>query len=122
MVTFGTMTGPVLQTADRLARDGISAEVVKLNRLVPLPAETALASLQKTRRLLVVQECVTMGSPGEGLLAAATSEGISLKKAKLCSCGEGFLPHGTVPQLRSLCGLDGESLYQNAREVVCNGG
>ena len=121
LVTFGTLTGSVLQVAERLARDGISAEVVKLNRIIPLPTEAVLASLEKTGRLLVAQECVSMGAPGEGVLAAAAAHGITLKGSAVCSCGEDFVPHGTVTQLRALCGLDAESLYQKAREVMNDG-
>lgn len=121
LVTFGTLTGTVLSVAQRLEKDGISAEVIKLNQIVPLPTQEVLASLKKTGCLLVAQECVSMGGPGEGLLAAAAVKGIQLKSAVVCSCGETFVPHGTIPQLRALCGLDGESLYQKAREVVRHG-
>lgn len=121
MVTFGTLTGNVLLAADRLRKDGISAEVIKLNQIVPLPTEQVLDSLRKTGRLLVAQECVSMGAPGEGLLAAAALEGIQLKASAVCSCGESFVPHGTIPQLRSLCGLDAVSLYEKAREVAVYG-
>lgn len=121
LVTFGTLTGNLLAVADRLAKDGISAEVIKLNQIVPLPMDLLSASLQKTGRLLVAQECVSMGSPGEGIMAAVAAQGGSLKGAALCSCGKGFVPHGTIPQLRALCGLDTESLYQKAREVMRHG-
>ena len=118
LVTFGSLTGNVLAVADRLQRDGIGAEVIKLNQIIPLPTQEVLHSVQKTGRLLVAQECVSMGSPGEGILAAVAAQGIGLKNTVLCSCGEGFIPHGTVSQLRAFCGLDVESLYQKAREVV----
>lgn len=121
LVTFGSLTASLLSVADRLERDGISAEVVKLNQIIPLPTEEVLHSLQKTRRLLVVQECVSMGSPGEGLLAAAAQQGLALRGAALCSCGEDFIPHGTVAQLRAFCGLDEETLYQKAKEVLSCG-
>lgn len=121
LVTFGTLTGSLLLTADRLAQDGISAEVVKLNQIVPLPTKEVLASLQKTGRLLVAQECALMGSPGQDVLAAAAAQGVTLKASALCSCGEDFIPHGTIPQLRQLCGLDLESLYQTAKEVARHG-
>ena len=62
-----------------------------------------------------------MGSPGVGLLAEAAAQGINLKGSAICSCGEGFVPHGTIPQLRALCGLDVESLYKKAREVMRHG-
>lgn len=121
LVTFGTLTGNLLAVADRLTKDGISAEVIKLNQIVPLPMDLLSTSLQKTGRLLVAQECVSMGSPGEGIMAAVAAQGGSLKGAALCSCGKGFVPHGTIPQLRALCGLDTESLYQKAREVMRHG-
>ncbi len=118
LVTFGGLTGSVLQVAEQLAQAGVSAEVVKLNQVLPVPTELVLASLEKTGRLLVAQECIAQGSPGETILAAASAAGVPLRGSALCSCGEDFLPHGTIPQLRSLCGLDMGSLYEKALEVV----
>lgn len=118
LVTFGGLTGSVLQVAEQLAQAGVSAEVVKLNQVLPVPTELVLASLEKTGRLLVAQECIAQGSPGETILAAAAAAGVPLRGSALCSCGEDFLPHGTIPQLRSLCGLDMGSLYEKALEVV----
>lgn len=121
LATFGSLTGSLLAVADKLAREGISAEVIKLNQLVPLPTGLVLDSVKKTGRLLVAQECVSMGSPGQGLLAAVAAQGIALKGSALCSCGESFVPHGTIPQLRALQGLDTESLWKKAREVIAHG-
>lgn len=121
LVTFGSLTGSVLRVADQLARDGVSAEVIKLNQLIPMPSQRVLASLRKTGRLLVAQECIAQGSPGQTLLAAAAEAGIALEGAALCSCGEHFVPHGTIPQLRSLCGLDVGALHEKALEVMRHG-
>ena len=121
IVTFGTLTGNCLAVADRLQQEGISAQVLKLNQLVPLPTELALDCLSKTKRLLVAEECVTQGSPGQGILAAAAQSGLTLEGVAVCSCGKDFVPHGTIPQLRSLCGLDIDSLYKKAKEVMEHG-
>ena len=118
VVTFGTMTGPVLRVAESLAEDGVQAEVVKLSRVIPLPEEEILTSLRKTRRLLAVEECSVQSGPAQDILAAAALGGVSLSGAAVCSCGAGFVPHGTVPQLRELCGLDEESIRKKALEVV----
>lgn len=45
-----------LQAADRLAEQGISAEVIDLRCLVPLDMETLIKSAQKTGRILIVEE------------------------------------------------------------------
>ena len=121
MVTFGTMTGPVLSAAERLAGEGISADVLKLNRVIPLPEQEVLSSLRRTGRLLAVQECAEAASPGQDILAAAALHGLCLKGAALCSCGNGIVTHGTAAQLRGLCGLDEESILAKAREVMRNG-
>ena len=63
-----------------------------------------------------------MGSPAQGLLAAAAAHGLLLRGTGICSCGEGFVTHGTVPQLRALCGLDEEGILKKAREVMAHGG
>lgn len=121
LVTFGAITGNALRAAERLAQEGISCEVVKLGQIAPLPQEVVLASLRKTGRLLVVQECVDQGAPGEDVLAAAALAGIALRGAAVCSCGTGFVPHGSVAQLRQLCGLDVAGIVKRAQEVMAHG-
>lgn len=121
IVTFGSMTGSVLSVADRLSREGVQAEVVKLNRVIPLPKEEILASLRKTKRILMVEECMEACGPGRDILAAAAEEGVCLYGQAVCSCGAQFVPHGTVSQLRALCGLDESSLYSKALEVAHSG-
>ncbi len=59
--------------AERLAQEGIDAEVVDLRSLRPIDSETIIASVRKTRRLIVVYEGVkTMGIGAE--IAALVAE------------------------------------------------
>jgi pyruvate/2-oxoglutarate/acetoin dehydrogenase E1 component len=46
-----------LEVAERLVREGIQVEVVDPRTLVPLDLETILTSVEKTRRVVVVDEC-----------------------------------------------------------------
>ena len=39
----------------------------------------------------------------------------------LVNLGEQFVPHGTVDQLRKLCGIDAASIVQKAWEVLGRG-
>jgi pyruvate dehydrogenase E1 component beta subunit len=50
------MTQRVLEAADRLADDGISAEVINVRSLVPLDTKSILESVVKTNRLYTVEE------------------------------------------------------------------
>jgi acetoin:2,6-dichlorophenolindophenol oxidoreductase subunit beta len=66
LVAAGLMTARALRAAERLAEDGISAEVVDLRTLVPLDTETVVASSRKTGRVLLVDEDYqSFGATGE---------------------------------------------------------
>ena len=117
----GTLVNELLDCADRLAADGIRAEVVKLNTITPLPLELVARSVKKTGRLLVAEESAEMGGIGQRIAAGLLAAGIPVQGLALASTGRGFVTHGTIPQLRRLCGLDGESLYHRAWEVCGHG-
>src|SRR5437870_2588244 len=62
-----------LEAAEKLAADGIEAEVIDLRSLVPLDRDVILASVRKTHRLLVVHEAIKRGGFG-GEIAAIVAE------------------------------------------------
>ena len=117
----GTLVNELLDCADRLAADGIRAEVVKLNTITPLPLELVARSVKKTGRLLVAEESAEMGGIGQRIAAGLLAVGVPVQGLALASTGRGFVTHGAVPRLRQLCGLDGESLYHRAWEVCGHG-
>jgi pyruvate/2-oxoglutarate/acetoin dehydrogenase E1 component len=65
-----------LDAADRLAADGIEAEVIDLRTLRPLDTATVLASVAKTNRIAVVEEGPRTGGWAGELLAAVTEEAL----------------------------------------------
>jgi pyruvate dehydrogenase E1 component beta subunit len=62
LIAYGGTLGKALAAAEQLAGEGIAAEVVDLRVLRPLDEATILASLRKTRRVLVVDEGWRSGS------------------------------------------------------------
>ena len=56
VVAYGLMAHYALEAADRVAEEGISAEVVDLRTLRPLDTETLLDSVRKTGKCLIVYE------------------------------------------------------------------
>ena len=116
-VCYGTMTGEVLAAAEALDAEGISVEVVKLNQLAPLEPETVLTSARKTGRLLVAEEVIQAGSMGVALAGAVAQEGLALKALKLLNTGDQFVPHGTIPQLREMLGINSDHIASVMREA-----
>ncbi|MEX2146877.1 MAG: alpha-ketoacid dehydrogenase subunit beta [Candidatus Rokuibacteriota bacterium] len=62
LITYGGSLPKTLEAADRLAADGIDAEVVDLRTLRPLDTATVLASVAKTHRAVIVDEAWRTGS------------------------------------------------------------
>lgn len=121
LVTYGALTGDILEVADLLEKAGHSAEVVKLNRVWPLDDGPVCDSVRKTGRLLVAEEVIAMGCMGERIAARLAQKGLAPKAMALRNVGDGFVTQGTVAQLRKLCGLDVKSLYEAALEVLRRG-
>jgi acetoin:2,6-dichlorophenolindophenol oxidoreductase subunit beta len=65
-----------LEAAERLEQDQISVEVIDLRTLRPIDTETVLASVQKTSRLVVVEEGPLTGGWGGEVLARITEQGL----------------------------------------------
>jgi pyruvate/2-oxoglutarate/acetoin dehydrogenase E1 component len=65
-----------LEAAEALEQDRISVEVVDLRTLRPFDAETVLASVRKTNRLVVVEEGPLTGGWAGEVLAAVTEEAL----------------------------------------------
>jgi pyruvate dehydrogenase E1 component beta subunit len=57
VIATSYMVQRCLTIADRLANEGIQVEVVDPRTLVPLDFQTLMASVEKTRRVVIVDEC-----------------------------------------------------------------
>ncbi|WP_128254090.1 pyruvate dehydrogenase complex E1 component subunit beta [Falsirhodobacter deserti] len=69
IVSFGIGMTYALEAADKLAEEGIEAEVIDLRTLRPIDYETVLESVRKTNRCVTVEEGFPVGSIGNHLSA-----------------------------------------------------
>jgi pyruvate/2-oxoglutarate/acetoin dehydrogenase E1 component len=81
IVALGYMLGQALEAAEQLAAEGVEAEVIDPRTLAPLDTATILASVEKTGRLVVVDQSTRHGSAAAVIAAEAASEGFSSLKA-----------------------------------------
>ena len=120
LVSYGVLINQVLEAVDLLAEEGICPEVIKLNTLAPLVPDRILLSVKKTGRVVVAEECFHTGGVGQQLCQALLSAGVHPERVALCDCGDQFVDHGTVDQLRRSVGIDALGIAQAVREV-CHG-
>jgi pyruvate/2-oxoglutarate/acetoin dehydrogenase E1 component len=74
VVAAQLMRHRAVEAAERLAGDGIDAEVIDPRTLVPFDYETVATSIDKTGRLVVVQESPDNGSWGASLVARLVAD------------------------------------------------
>ena len=117
LVTYGTMINQVIPAADRLAAQGIEAEVLRLRTIKPLDMEAVATSVRKTGRLLVVEEAQGVGSVGHELIEKLSQRGIPVIYGGQ-NFGDRFVTHGSLPELYHALSLDTDSIVRRAEEVV----
>jgi pyruvate/2-oxoglutarate/acetoin dehydrogenase E1 component len=69
VVATQLMRHRALEAAELVSHDGISAEVIDPRTIVPFDRECIAASIDRTNRLVIAQECSPSGSWGATVLA-----------------------------------------------------
>jgi acetoin:2,6-dichlorophenolindophenol oxidoreductase subunit beta len=83
IVALGYMVGKALAAAERLAGAGVQAEVIDPRTLNPLDLKTILESVDKTGRLVLVDQATRHGSASAVIAADVADEGFSSLKAPI---------------------------------------
>jgi pyruvate dehydrogenase E1 component beta subunit len=102
IVAFSIMVGKAMQAAEKLAEQGIDAEVINLRTVRPLDRWTILESVKKTNRIVTVEE----GWPFAGIGAEIAA-----------LCGEHAFDYMDAPVMR-VCGADVPMPYANNLEQL----
>ena len=76
LVSWGAMMHDTRLAADRLAEDGIAAELIDVATLKPLDLDTILASVAKTGRCVIVQESPRAGGWASEIAANLAEHGL----------------------------------------------
>ncbi|MGX7059402.1 alpha-ketoacid dehydrogenase subunit beta [Vagococcus humatus] len=76
VITYGAMVREAIKAADKLEKDGISVEIVDLRTVAPLDVETIIASVEKTGRVVVVQEAQKQAGVGAQVVSEISERAI----------------------------------------------
>ena len=118
LCAYGMMIESVLGAADILEKQGVSARVVKINCISPFYDADIRPAFAGTKKLIVAEECASVGCVGQRIAAILTEEGTPLEKLYLCNLGKRFPPHGGAAELRKAFRLDAASIAKQTLEVI----
>lgn len=117
LCAYGCMLKTALDAAEKLAAEGISAAVVKINDLTEGQFEVLMQSVRRTGSLLVLEDCVAEGCLGQYLAEKLLCEQVPAR-LKLCNLGQTFVQQGTVQQLYTACNIDADAVTKAAKELL----
>lgn len=99
VVATGAMVPMALGAAERLSGEGISLEVIDPRTLLPLDADTIVASVKKTNHLVIVHEEVKFAGSGAEIAAMVAEEAFDYLDGPIVRVGAPFSPVPFSPVL-----------------------
>ena len=118
LIAYGALINETLDAADQLEQAGISAKVVKLNRIATLDMAAILRETEGIDTVLVLEDCFETGSIGQQIAAGMEKAGQRHSHVILQNLKEQFAPEGTVDQLRHRFGLDAGGAAKAVKEAM----
>ena len=101
--------------AKMLEKENISAEVINARFLKPLDKETIKASIEKTRRIITLEDGTIINGLGTAAKELIVDENLENIEVRNYAYPDNFIQHGTVDELEKLYGQDAESI---ANDIV----
>lgn len=112
----GLCVSSALDAAEKLAADGISAEVINFHTIKPLDKELLIASAKKTGKVVTAEEHSVIGGLG-GAVCEALSEAAPTPVLRI-GIQDVFGESGPAAELLHKYQLDGEGIYDQVKAWI----
>ena len=116
IVATGICVDSALGAAEKLAADGISAEVVSICTIKPLDEDIIVNSARKTGKVVTVEEHSVIGGLGSAVCDCLCAK--LPTPVKKLGMQDVFGESGTAAALVQKYGLDAEGVYKSVKEFV----
>lgn len=118
LAATGTMTYHALMAAEKLAKQGIEAEVVHVPTIKPLDSDTIVRSAHKTKGVVTAEEGQIVGGLG-GAIAELLSEELPTPMKRI-GMKDRFGESGEMKELMEYFGLDAKHIVLAAHSLLDN--
>ena len=115
IVSVGAAVNTCLECAKKLKTEGISVEVIDLRTFYPLDSKTIFDSVEKTGKLLVVEDDVGFCGWGAEVAAEVAEEKIYSLKSGIKRVSAPYSPVPFSPALEKIFVPSPEIVYENAK-------
>lgn len=116
IVATGICVSAALEAAEKLAEDGINAEVINIHTIKPLDEDLIVTAAKETGKVVTVEEHSVIGGLG-GAVCECLSEKAPVP-VKRIGVNDVFGESGPAVALLEKYGLDAEGIYKQVKEFV----
>ena len=114
IVATGLCVNSALEAAEKLAAEGVSAEVINIHTIKPLDEELVLASAKKTGKVVTVEEHSVIGGLGSAV-CDVLSEKLPTPVKKI-GVYDTYCESGPAVKLLEKYKLDGNGVYEQIKD------
>ncbi|WP_170770549.1 pyruvate dehydrogenase complex E1 component subunit beta [Ruegeria lacuscaerulensis] len=118
IVSFGIGMQYALEAADKLAEEGISAEVIDLRTIRPMDTGAIINSVMKTNRLVTVEEGWPQGSVGSYISSVVMQEAFDYLDAPVINCTGKDVPMPYAANLEKLALITTDEVIAAVKQVT----
>jgi pyruvate dehydrogenase E1 component beta subunit len=118
IVTHGKMVHVALQAANRLAREGVEADVLDLRSLRPLDVDSVLVSVKKTNRLVCLEEGWPYLGVGAQIAAMVQEEAFDDLDAPVLRVTQADVPMPYAKNLEQAAKPNADQVVEACRKVL----
>ena len=118
IMALSIMVPAALEAANLLAAEGIEAEVLDPRTLVPFDTAGLVASIARTRRLVVVEEAPVQGGPASVIAGIAAEHGFAHLRAPVQRVARADTPVPFAPAQEAAITPDVTRIVQAARRAM----
>ncbi len=118
LVSFGIGVSHALEAADKLAKEGISAEVIDLRTLRPMDTATVIQSVMKTNRCVTVEEGFPVCSIGNHISAVLMEQAFDYLDAPVINCTGKDVPMPYAANLEKLALITSDEVVAAVKKVT----
>lgn len=118
ILTFGTTIPMAIDAADKLAEQGISAEVVNARFIKPMDEGMLHDIFKRDVPVITLEEAILQGGFGSAVLEFAHDNGYHNATVDRMGIPDQFIEHGDVAELMDEIHLNSDQLVQNVKNLV----
>ncbi|THD65877.1 transketolase family protein [Robertkochia marina] len=116
IVATGHLVWEAIQAGEKLAEEGISAEIINIHTIKPLDEEAILKSVAKTGCVVTAEEHNFLGGLGESVARTLTANHPAPQE--IVATQDTFGESGTPAQLMEKYGLNSASIIEKAKAAI----